>query len=123
MLSIFLILFFLPPAPDDKRAIRGAVKAFSQAVARSDWTGTTIGGERGGRPIWPETTPPLLEAGGVCLIAQGVALVDATASQYGSLMIVRRAPGLLILSKARDGWRIVAWLPVALPREQRFTPE
>ncbi len=121
MLTVIVMLFLLPPGADDERAIREAVKSFVQAVARSDWTGTTISGELGERRIWSETTPPLLEAGDVWLAAPDVAVVNATVSQYGSLLVVRRAPASLILSKHREGWRIVAWLPAALRSEYPLT--
>lgn len=56
---------------------------------------------------WSEVSSPRFVSRSVRFIAPGVALVDAANTQYGSLILARRIPVLLILRKEGTGWRIV----------------
>lgn len=67
------------------------------------------------RKIWSEVTPPHLEAKTVRMLASDVALVDATSVQYGSTIIKRTAPVLLILKRQDLDWRVVSMRIVADP--------
>lgn len=56
---------------------------------------------------WSEVTSPRIVIQSVRFIARDVALVDATNTQYGSVILVRRIPMLFVMKK-RSGWRIAS---------------
>ena len=63
--------------------------------------------QTGGEPF-SEVTIPHLSVQSIRFITKDVALVDATAVQYGSTILVRRAPLLLVMRKEAQGWRIAS---------------
>jgi hypothetical protein len=57
---------------------------------------------------WSEVTTPHIVVQSIRLITPDVALVDAANTQYGSTVVVRRAPVLFIMKKETKDWRIAA---------------
>ena len=64
---------------------------------------------------WSEVTPPRIQSRAIRFITPDVALVDATSTQYGSVILVRRVPLVLVMRRERTEWRIAA-LRVAADR-------
>src|SRR5215471_50641 len=56
---------------------------------------------------WSEVTRPRMVIRSVQFITPEVALVDAANTQYGSVILVRRVPVLLVMKKERE-WRIAS---------------
>lgn len=119
------ILFLMPCALADETADRIAIESVVGALSdhsrpavelfTSDAGGT---GEllrladldrtlvRSSGPM-SETTPPRLVVRSIRFLTPQVALVDAANTQYGSLILVRKVPVLLVMKKDGD-WRIAA---------------
>ena len=57
---------------------------------------------------WSEVTAPKIRCRSVRFITPDVALVDAENTQYGSVILVRRIPVLLVVRKEHGNWRIAA---------------
>ena len=55
---------------------------------------------------WSEMTPPRIVIKSVRFVTSDVALVDGSSMQYGSLILVRRIPILLVMKKQVTDWRI-----------------
>jgi hypothetical protein len=62
---------------------------------------------------WSEVTAPLITIRSIRLITPQVALVECISSQYGSAIMVRAAPLLLVMKKNGTEWQIACVL--ALP--------
>lgn len=63
--------------------------------------------------LWSEVTPPHITTRSIRLIAPQIALVESTNTQYGSVVVMRSAPMLLVMKKDGAQWRIACVL--ALP--------
>jgi hypothetical protein len=61
----------------------------------------------GGKP-WSEVTKARIALHSIRFITPDVALVDAANTQYGSTILVRRVPVLLIMKRETNGWRIAS---------------
>ena len=48
-------------------------------------------------------------------VSRRVALVDATQTQYGSLIISRTVPLVVMMRKVRAGWRITELRMIGMP--------
>jgi hypothetical protein len=57
--------------------------------------------------LWPEVTSPHIVIRSIRFITPRVALVDAANTQYGSVVLVRRVPLLLVMKKEKE-WRIAS---------------
>jgi len=57
---------------------------------------------------WSEVTTPRLVIQSIRFITPEVALVDAGNTQYGSMILVRRVPVLLVMRKEAKAWRIAS---------------
>ena len=86
-------------ADADYRDGSGRLVRGSQAVARL----------LAGHGPWSEVTAPLLLAKNIRLLQPGAALVDATAVQYGSLIVKRCVPVAIALRESGGEWRIAAY--------------
>lgn len=64
-----------------------------------------------GPHAWSEVTPPKIGHESVRFVSADVALVDATQTRYGSLILKQSAPVTLLLKLDSNRWRIVSlWL-------------
>ena len=61
------------------------------------------------RAVWSEVTPPRIEDESIRFIASDVALVDAVQSQYGSTILKRMAPVILVMKRDGGEWRIASF--------------
>ena len=57
---------------------------------------------------WSEVTKPRIALHSIRFITSDVALVDAANTQYGSTILVRQVPVLLIMKRETSGWRIAS---------------
>jgi hypothetical protein len=57
---------------------------------------------------WSEATTPRIVVQSIRFITPDVALVDAANTQYGSMILVRRVPVLLVMRREARGWRIAS---------------
>ena len=65
--------------------------------------------------IWSEVTAPSIQIESLRFVFPGVALVDATQVQFGSLLLKKSAPITLLLKLDWDTWRIVSlWIQPAM---------
>ncbi len=64
---------------------------------------------------WPEVTEPTIVIQAIRFITPDVALIEATNVQYGSIILVRRVPLLLVVKRETSGWRIAALRIVVEP--------
>jgi len=60
------------------------------------------------RGVWSEITSAQLENATVRLISPDVALIDANFTQYGSMILKRTAPVLLVVKQEKGVWRIIS---------------
>ncbi len=61
--------------------------------------------------FWSEVTPPIIGNEFVRFVSSDVALVDATQTQYGSLILKQSVPVTLLMKLDGHEWRIVSlWL-------------
>lgn len=70
-------------------------------------------------PPWSEVTKPRVALHSLRFITSDVALVDASNTQYGSIVVKRRIPLLLVLKKEARGWRIASLRVLADLRSPR----
>jgi hypothetical protein len=57
---------------------------------------------------WSEVTKPRIMLQGTRFISPDVALVDAANTQFGSTILVRRVPILLVMRRVAMGWQIAS---------------
>ena len=57
---------------------------------------------------WSEVTRPKIALQSIRFITPDVALVDAANSQYGSAILVRRVPLLMVMKRETSGWRVAS---------------
>ncbi len=55
---------------------------------------------------WSEVTPPYIAIRSIRFITADVAVVDAASTQYGSVILVRKLPLLLVMKRQGRDWRI-----------------
>jgi hypothetical protein len=60
------------------------------------------------RGVWSEVTPAQLDNAAVRLISPDVALIDAKYTRYGSLVLKRTVPVLLVVKHENGVWRIIS---------------
>jgi uncharacterized protein (TIGR02246 family) len=60
------------------------------------------------RGVWSEVTPAQLDNVAVRLISPDVALIDANYTQYGSMILKRTLPVLLVVKHEKGVWRIIS---------------
>jgi uncharacterized protein (TIGR02246 family) len=61
--------------------------------------------------VWSEVTPPRIGNESVRFVSPDVALVDATQTRYGSLILKQRVPVTLLLKLDGNRWWIISlWL-------------
>jgi len=58
---------------------------------------------------WSEVTKPRIVVRSIRFITADVALVDAVNTQYGSTILVRRIPVLVVMRREATGWRIASF--------------
>ena len=63
---------------------------------------------------WSEVTPPYIAIQSIRFLTPEVALVDATSTQFGTMILVRRVPIWLVMKKEGTTWKIASLrLPAA----------
>jgi len=60
------------------------------------------------RSDWSEVTPAFIETQSVEFVSGDVAIVDATQTQYGSLILKRSVPVMLLMKLDGKEWRILS---------------
>ena len=60
------------------------------------------------REGWSEVTSPQLDSATIRLISPDVALIDASFTQYGSMILKRTVPVLLVVKEEKGAWRIIS---------------
>ena len=60
------------------------------------------------REPWSETTPPHIVLRRIRFVTPDVALADGGNTQFGSVILVRSIPVLLVMKKEGQDWRIAA---------------
>jgi uncharacterized protein (TIGR02246 family) len=89
-------------APDGMLRVGATVVASGQDA---------IGDALDKRAAWSEVTAPVIGKVSVRLLSPDVALVDATQTQYGSLIVKQSDPITLLMKLDGNEWRIVSlWL-------------
>lgn len=58
--------------------------------------------------LWSEVTKPKIALQSIRFVTPDVALVDAANIQYGSTILVRRVPLLIVVKREASGWRIAS---------------
>jgi hypothetical protein len=124
------LLAFAALAWADERADRAAIQGVVEALANDQAGGSPKAAaglftddadnqlsrlsDMDRRLLWPggepfsEVTAPRLAVQTIRFITADVALVDAAIAQYGSTIVVRRVPVLLVMRKEAKGWRIAS---------------
>src|SRR5262249_33888074 len=63
---------------------------------------------------WSEVTAPRIEDESVRFVSPDVALVDATQTQYGSVILKQSVPVILLMKLDGEEWRIASlWINLA----------
>jgi ketosteroid isomerase-like protein len=57
---------------------------------------------------WSEVTTPRIAVQSIRFITGDVALVDAANAQFGTIILMRRVPLLLVMRRDPKGWRIAS---------------
>src|SRR5664280_2114150 len=115
--GIFLIVAASASAaePDASEAIRKAIASFNDAHERA----TVLARDADLSPLdrfaGQEVSQVYFEATAIRLVTPDVAFVDATASQFGSLIVKRTTPAVFVLKREAGAWRI-AVMRIAAPR-------
>jgi len=58
--------------------------------------------------VWGEVTPPFIEIQSVQFVSPDVALVDASQTQFGSVILKRTVPVILLMKLDGKEWRILS---------------
>jgi hypothetical protein len=101
---------------DIENLVRSLNQAQSEAAARRLFAPGALGEfERLGiSQPWSEISRPYFQVQAVRFVSPDVALVDASRSQYGSL-VLRRQAVLFVMKKEGNVWRIVSIRTLAAP--------
>jgi hypothetical protein len=126
MVLAFLLL--VAAAGADERADRAAIQGVVDALNAGRTVGLFSQGAendlqqflQSAEPL-AEVTKPSIVVQAILFITADVALVDAMSVQYGSTIVVRRVPVLLIIKREASDWRISS-LRVAVPRPRVGRP-
>jgi hypothetical protein len=130
MLSSSLGLAQEPARTADVDGVNSLVRAVNEALRMNDTAAFSslfipnadlwLGGEQIGkgpgaiqgalknRGVWSEVTPAQLDNAAVRLISPDVALIDAKYTQYGSMILKRTIPVLLVVKHEQGVWRIAS---------------
>ena len=106
--ALLLILAVTASAaePDASEAIRKAIATFNRPHERA----TVLARDADLSPLdrfaGQEVSPVYFEATAIRLVTPDVAFVDATASQYGSMIMKRTMPAVFVLKREAGAWRI-----------------
>lgn len=100
----------------DRAAIEKIVIAFNHpherpALLAKDADLGSLGRDSDG---WTETSPMLFASRSVRFVTPDVAVVEANASQYGTLIVKRKTDALFVMRRQGTDWKVVL-LRVALP--------
>ena len=109
VLWIFLALGVFAQAADesvDREAIRKVLAAFNDPRGRASVLARDADLAPLGRFGGQEVSQVYFEAKRIRFLTPDVAFVDATASQYGSVIMKRAMPAYFVLRRTADGWRI-----------------
>ena len=91
---------------DDSEAVRKAIAAFNHPSERA----AVLAPDADLSPLdhltSPEVSQVYFEAKSIRLITPDVAFVDATGSQYGTLILKRATPAIFVLKREAGVWRI-----------------
>jgi hypothetical protein len=101
--------------PDASEAIRKAIAAFNDPHQRAAVLARDADLSPLDRFAVQEVSPVYFEATAIRLVTQDVAFVDATASQFGSLIMKRTMPAVFVLKREGGAWHI-AVMRIAAPR-------
>jgi ketosteroid isomerase-like protein len=92
--------------PDASDAIRKAIATFNHPHERA----TVLARDADLSPLdrfaGQEVSPVYFEAAAIRLVTPDVAFVDATATQFGSLIVKRTTPAVFVLKREAGAWRI-----------------
>ena len=92
--------------PDASEAIRKAIATFNHPHERA----TVLARDADLSPLdrfaGQEVSPVYFEATAIRLVTPDVAFVDATATQFGSLIVKRTTPAVFVLKREAGAWRI-----------------
>jgi hypothetical protein len=78
-------------------------------IGGSILTGPKVIAERlGTQPVWSEVTAPRIETESLRLLSNDVAVVDARWVQYGSMIVKRAQPVVLLLRIEGGRWRVAS---------------
>ena len=101
--------------PDASDAIRKAIATFNHPHERA----TVLARDADLSPLdrfaGQEVSQVYFQATAIRLVTPDVAFVDATASQFGSLIVKRTTPAVFVLKREAGAWRI-AVMRIAAPR-------
>jgi len=64
--------------------------------------------ERQESVMWSEVTPPAIQTESVRFVSPDVAIVDGSQVQYGSVIVRRRVPIMILMKLDGKEWRIVS---------------
>ena len=95
----------------DRAAIEKVVIAFNHpeeraAVLAKDADIGLLAPGSGPEP-WSEISAPFFASRRVRLVTPDVAVVDARASQYGSMILKRTVPAIFVMRREADAWKVV----------------
>src|SRR5450759_5354956 len=92
--------------PADSQAIRKAIATFNDPRERA----TVLARDADLSPLdrfaGQEVSQVYFEATAIRLVTPDVAFVDATASQFGNLIVKRTMPAVFVLKREGGAWRI-----------------
>ena len=120
MKAIFALLLMLAVTasaaePDASEAIRKAIATFNRPHERA----TVLARDADLSPLdrfaGQEVSQVYFQATAIRLVTPDVAFVDATASQFGSLIMKRSMPAVFVLKREGGAWRISV-MRIAAPR-------
>ena len=112
---ILLLAIARAAEPDASEAIRKAIATFNHPHERA----TVLARDADLSPLdrfaGQEVSQVYFEATAIRLVTPDVAFVDATASQYGSMIMKRTMPAVFVLKREGGAWHI-AVMRIAAPR-------
>src|ERR1039458_10530017 len=120
MKAIFALLLMLAVTAsaaetDASEAIRKAIATFNRPHERA----TVLARDADLSPLdrfaGQEVSQVYFQATAIRLVTPDVAFVDATATQFGSLIVKRTTPAVFVLKREAGAWRI-AVMRIAAPR-------
>lgn len=92
--------------PADHEAVRKAIATFNNPHERA----SVLARDADIAPLAPfagqEVSQVFFEATAIRLVTPDVAFVDATASQFGSVILKRSSPAVFVLKREAGAWRI-----------------